>query len=151
MGCQGSKEGAAPGTAPAGEAKSSLLSATPDKGVPGKGAKTPQSTSSSDEVDNRRKSVIHKAPEYIGGRVDLTAPFDKATIGTFTRHGIAPARLANANSKAAAMSGFSMQWCFGAAKIRSAGAYRRISTRGRRNWLSNRSIRTVNRPPTGTR
>ena len=100
MGCQGSKEGAAPGTAPAGEAKSSLLSATPDKGVPGKGAKTPQSTSSSDEVDNRRKSVIHKAPEYIGGRVDLTAPFDKATIGTFTRHGIAPARLANANSKA---------------------------------------------------
>ena len=82
MGCQQSTP-AKDGKQPGGVDKAALLESS-----------TEQQKSSPD----RKGSVVHKSPEFES--VDTGTPFDPAKIGTLTRHGIAPARLANATSKA---------------------------------------------------
>jgi len=85
MGCNNSKPDDAAATG--GVDKSKLLESTTNKATP---------TSTGD--DGGRRSMVHKAPELGSGGGDM--PYDPAIIGCLSRHGIAPARLANATSKA---------------------------------------------------
>ena len=58
-------------------------------------------TSSTEDVDIRRRSIMYKAPEVgQGGQLDCETPFDDKFIGMLTRHGIAPTRGAGAPAKA---------------------------------------------------
>jgi len=77
MGCQASKDAAEAASPKPNEATT-------------KAETEPQSGGAAEVVpDERRRSVVHKAPEVDSG---TDTPFDPTLIGTLTRHGIAPAR-----------------------------------------------------------
>ena len=85
MGCNNSKPPAAD-SATGGVDSSALLESTTKEATP------------DEDPGERRRSVVHKAPEISSDQMET--PYDPKQVGCLSRHGIAPARLANATSKA---------------------------------------------------
>ena len=81
MGCNGSKDVADPATSPS---KDALLNESTT------GAPSVDDMEKGGMLEKRRPSIMHMAAE-ITSAVGET-PYDKALIGTLTRHGIAPGR-----------------------------------------------------------